>query len=80
MHLAKEAKATMPLRKTGVVDLVIFEPYFISVMQRKDPVSRIGKGGKIYGKQSKFTAYLKERNKNWNESAKVFIKDYRLRQ
>ena len=53
VHLAKEAKATLPLRRTTIVDLMKFEPYFMSVLQRDDPKSRIGKGGKSHGKEKK---------------------------
>ena len=55
VHLTKEAKATLPLRRTAIVDLMIFEPYFMSVLQRHDPASRIGKGGKLHGKEKKST-------------------------
>lgn len=36
MKLAKECRANMPIRKTTLVDLDIFEPYFDELMNEPD--------------------------------------------
>ena len=41
VHLAKEAKATMPLRKTAMVDIGMFDAYLESVAKREDKISRL---------------------------------------
>ena len=53
VHLAKEAKATMALRKTAIVDVGMFDVYLESVARMEDKISRLELGGYKNAKREK---------------------------